>query len=200
MLISPMDGSLVWSNRYHQSGTLMPPGAVHPIIPGWSEGPNQESRDSGLDASHRRGMTSNGLLRRGACHRARVRATRWLLAMTVPNPTPLAMTVSSSLRRLPLPRRLARSRPLGCVSLAGCGRLLCGARSRRGGPPCRCLATARAADPAATLRGHVGVGNAAARAALVAAAGLLVDGCPSAPLGFLLADAAMLVSFLDVFG
>src|SRR6266481_8138579 len=97
-------------------------------------------------------------------------------------------------------RRLARSRPLGCVSLAGCGRLLCGARSRRGGPPCRCLATARAADPAATLRGHVGVGNAAARAALVAAAGLLVDGRPCAPLGFLPADAAMLVAFLDVFG
>src|SRR5258708_605044 len=27
-------------------------------------------------------MRSNGLLRRGACHRARIRATRWLLAMT----------------------------------------------------------------------------------------------------------------------
>jgi hypothetical protein len=27
-----MDGSLVWSNRHHQSGTLMPSGAVHPII------------------------------------------------------------------------------------------------------------------------------------------------------------------------
>jgi hypothetical protein len=26
----------------------------------------------------------SGLLRRGACHRARIRATRWLLAMTVP--------------------------------------------------------------------------------------------------------------------
>jgi hypothetical protein len=39
-----------------------------------------ESRDSGLDASHRPGMTESGLLR-GACHRARVRATRWL-AMT----------------------------------------------------------------------------------------------------------------------
>src|ERR1700687_6020077 len=26
----------------------------------------------------------NGLLRRGACHRARVRASRWLLAMTAP--------------------------------------------------------------------------------------------------------------------
>jgi hypothetical protein len=32
VLISLMDGSLVWSNRYHQSGTLMPSGAVHPIF------------------------------------------------------------------------------------------------------------------------------------------------------------------------
>src|SRR6266446_2284996 len=65
MLISPMDGSLVWSNRYHQSGTLMPPGAVHPIIPGWPEGPdlrcaiahrgNLEIPDSHL--SMRPGMT-----------------------------------------------------------------------------------------------------------------------------------------------
>src|SRR5882757_9739304 len=39
-----------------------------------------ESRDSGFDASHRPGMTKGGLLR-GACHRARIRATRWL-AMT----------------------------------------------------------------------------------------------------------------------
>src|SRR5947209_2402288 len=57
MLISPMDGSLVWSNRYHQSGTLMPSGAVHPIIPGWSEGPDPESRDSGFASSMRPGMT-----------------------------------------------------------------------------------------------------------------------------------------------
>src|SRR5204862_6064777 len=54
-----MDGSLVWKNQYHQSGTLMPLGAVHPVIasaseaihgpahrrpfvviPGWSEGPD----------------------------------------------------------------------------------------------------------------------------------------------------------------
>src|ERR1700737_4602385 len=42
--------------------------------------------------------------------------------------------------------------------------------------------------------------RAAARAALVAAAGFLVDRRPRAPFGFLLADAAMLVSFLDVFG
>src|ERR1700675_2776476 len=32
MLISLMDGSLVWSNQHHQSGTLMPSGAVHTII------------------------------------------------------------------------------------------------------------------------------------------------------------------------
>jgi hypothetical protein len=36
-----------------------------------------ESRDSGFDASHRPGMTESGLLR-GACHRARIRATRRL--------------------------------------------------------------------------------------------------------------------------
>src|SRR6266576_6930941 len=54
--------------------------------------PDPESRDSGLDAEpvigprvartrwHRPGMTDSGLLR-GACHRARVRATRWV-AMT----------------------------------------------------------------------------------------------------------------------
>ncbi|QDW39472.1 hypothetical protein FFI89_021415 [Bradyrhizobium sp. KBS0727] len=28
------------------------------VIPGWSEGPDPESRDSGFDASHRPGMTS----------------------------------------------------------------------------------------------------------------------------------------------
>src|SRR5580700_3363621 len=32
MLILSMDGSLVWSNRHHQSGTLMPSGAVHTIF------------------------------------------------------------------------------------------------------------------------------------------------------------------------
>jgi len=33
MLISLMGGSLVWSNQHHQSGTLMPSGAVHTIFP-----------------------------------------------------------------------------------------------------------------------------------------------------------------------
>src|SRR5260370_35256568 len=69
---------------------------------------------------------------------------------------------------LPLPRRLARPRPLGCVSLAGCGPLLCGARSSRGRPSCRCLAAPRPADPPAALRGHLGAGNPAARPALLA--------------------------------
>jgi hypothetical protein len=34
------------------------------------------------EAIHLTAQRKNGLLRRGACHRARVRATRWLLAMT----------------------------------------------------------------------------------------------------------------------
>ena len=40
-----MDGSLVWSVHTHQSGTLMPSGAVHPIIPGRAEGASLESND-----------------------------------------------------------------------------------------------------------------------------------------------------------
>src|SRR6185312_14707286 len=32
---------------------------VLPVIPGWSEGPDPESRDSGFDASHRPGMTAS---------------------------------------------------------------------------------------------------------------------------------------------
>src|SRR5258706_4890204 len=34
------------------------------------------------EAIHSQNNGDNGLLRRGACHRARIRATRWLLAMT----------------------------------------------------------------------------------------------------------------------
>jgi hypothetical protein len=34
------------------------------------------------EAIHLAAQRKNGLLRRGACHRARIRATRWLLAMT----------------------------------------------------------------------------------------------------------------------
>jgi len=73
-------------------------------------------------------------------------------------------------------------------------------RSRCCGPARGSLAAARTADPAATPRGDVGVLDAAAGTALVAAAGFLVDGRPRAPLGFLLADAALLVTFLDMFG
>ena len=32
-----------------------------PVIPGWSEGPDPESRDSGFDASHRPGMTEENI-------------------------------------------------------------------------------------------------------------------------------------------
>jgi hypothetical protein len=33
------------------------------VIPGWSAGPDPESRDSGFDASHRPGMTESGSFR-----------------------------------------------------------------------------------------------------------------------------------------
>src|SRR5258705_13892174 len=52
------------------------------VIPGRCEASNPESRDSGSGPSEHPGMTEYGLLRRGACHRARIRATRWLLAIT----------------------------------------------------------------------------------------------------------------------
>jgi hypothetical protein len=63
------------------------------VIPGWSEGPDPESRDSGFDASHRPGMTVPGLLRRfrsraqtrRVCRRQRrqntaTRSRRWFCA------------------------------------------------------------------------------------------------------------------------
>src|SRR3954469_5961051 len=88
----------------------------------------------------------------------------------------------------------------GSLALPRCSRLLGRARPRCRGPARSGLATARAADPAAALGGNIGVLDAAARAALVAAAGFLVDGRPGAPLGFLRADAALLVAFLDMLG
>src|SRR5260370_21708613 len=45
---------------------------------GWSF---ECDRHSGFDAAHRPGMTESASSLRGACHRARIRATRWL-AMT----------------------------------------------------------------------------------------------------------------------
>src|SRR6266566_6235500 len=95
---------------------------------------------------------------------------------------------------------LPRGGPLGRLPLAGRGGLLGRTGSLRGRPARGCLAAARAADPAATFRGYVGVGNTAARAALVAAAGLLVDRRPGTPLGFLLGDAAILLALFDMFG
>src|SRR6516165_10526351 len=95
---------------------------------------------------------------------------------------------------------LPRGRSLGSLALAGGGGLLCRTGSRRGRPVRGGLAAARTADFAAALRRHIGVGNAAARAALVAAAGFLVHRRPGAPLGFLRADAAGFVTFLDVLG
>src|SRR5258708_32773858 len=53
-----------------------------------------------------------GLLRRGACHRARIRATRWLLAMTLRERSDLAAPItckSARCRRRPHRARLARS-------------------------------------------------------------------------------------------
>src|SRR6202790_60176 len=58
MLISLMDGSLVWSNQHHQSGTLMPSGAVHTII-----------ASAATQSIYRHPERCDGLLR-GACHRA----------------------------------------------------------------------------------------------------------------------------------
>jgi hypothetical protein len=46
-----MDGPLVWSNQHHQSGTLMPSGAVHTIFA-------SEAKQSIASVSE------NGLLRR----------------------------------------------------------------------------------------------------------------------------------------
>jgi hypothetical protein len=39
------------------------------------------------EAIHSFFLLQDGLLRRGACHRARIRATRWLLAVTVSKPS-----------------------------------------------------------------------------------------------------------------
>src|SRR5262249_7350350 len=80
------------------------------------------------------------------------------------------------------------------------GCFLCGTRALRRRPACRGPTAARSADPAATFRGDIGIGNAAPRTALVAAAGFLVHRRPSAPLGFLFPDAPLLVTLLDMFG
>src|SRR6185369_11189851 len=52
------------------------------VIPGWSEGPDPESRDSGLDASHRPGMTRE----RSTPRLAAAEQKHALLAEHVPEP------------------------------------------------------------------------------------------------------------------
>src|SRR5262245_29142767 len=90
--------------------------------------------------------------------------------------------------------RAATGRSARGAPLARRGRLIGGCLAGRGRPS-RCRASA---EPSTLARGDLGVGHAAPGPALVAAAFLLVDGRPGAPLGFLLADAALLVAFLDV--
>src|SRR5436853_7689035 len=43
-----MDGSLVWKNQHHQSGTLMPLGAVHPVIASAAKQSISQRRKCGL--------------------------------------------------------------------------------------------------------------------------------------------------------
>src|SRR5262245_19474603 len=68
MLISFMDGSLVWSTQYHQSGTSMPLGAVHPII-ARSEATKQSSLlvETKLDCFASLAMTVEMLIYRDIC-------------------------------------------------------------------------------------------------------------------------------------
>src|ERR1700730_9560447 len=55
----------IGANARHYSGRKRPPASTNfeglmIVIPGWSEGPDPESRDSGFDASRRPGMTFSG--------------------------------------------------------------------------------------------------------------------------------------------
>src|SRR5450759_4078484 len=97
----PRWGFRLWRKCLYAGGKR----ATSPVIPGWSEGPDPESRDSGFDASHRPGMTVVGLLR-GACHRARIRATRWLV-MTIRVSLEFHRGIDAGCRR---PRRDPRRR------------------------------------------------------------------------------------------
>jgi hypothetical protein len=82
-----------------------------------------ESRDSGFDASHRPGMTASGLLR-GACHRARIRATRWL-AMTALDLNRFGyLKIESGITLATAPRPLLSSScPALCRASTSCLRL-----------------------------------------------------------------------------
>jgi hypothetical protein len=46
------------------------------VIPGWSEGPDPESRDSGFDASHRPGMTNVTVIARSAATKQSILSSR----------------------------------------------------------------------------------------------------------------------------
>src|SRR2546423_47187 len=50
------------------------------VIPGWSEGPDPESRDSGFDASHRPGMTGHHTVppRIGGWYDSAVSQGKWI--------------------------------------------------------------------------------------------------------------------------
>src|SRR5882757_7554402 len=67
-------------------------------------------------------QTRYGLLRRGACHRARIRATRWLLAMTVEGAEGANGKSSTSsgrrIRPMPVRKSRLRNRRAGALGLA----------------------------------------------------------------------------------
>src|SRR5882757_5640184 len=51
------NGVFFTKNSFRHSGMRRLADLIDSVIPGWSEGPDPESRDSGFDASHRPGMT-----------------------------------------------------------------------------------------------------------------------------------------------
>jgi hypothetical protein len=60
-----MDGPLVWSNQHHQSGTLMPSGAVHTIFASQRVGATRRPMTgSAKQSSFGRAKQKVGLLRR----------------------------------------------------------------------------------------------------------------------------------------
>src|SRR5215469_4551034 len=87
-------------------------------------------------------------------------------------------------------------RALRRMALAGGGGFLGRGRTRGS----RAFGRRPTADPPALARRGVAFGMAAARAALLAAAALLVDGRPGAPFGLLFREAAAFVAFGDVVG
>src|SRR5436190_22318147 len=89
-----------------------------------------------------------------------------------------------------------KSRALSRVLFARARGLFGGCGTLRGGP----AGSGFAAQMAALPGGRVIFGPAASGATLLAAVGFLVDGGPGSALGFILGDAALFVTFLDMFG